>query len=87
MTRAIVRLRIAHFGKWKRNYDEHRASRRKAGLRELWVLRNISNPKEVVVMFQVADLRKARQAFASPALGEAMHKAGVIGKPEVVYLR
>jgi hypothetical protein len=38
-------------------------------------------------MFHLADLRKAKQAFASPALGEAMRKAGVIGKPEVLYLR
>ena len=86
MTHLLVRHSVADFAKWKPVYDAHLAVRQKAGLREKHLLRSIDNPNEVILLFEAEDLKRA-QAFAeSSDLREAMQKAGVVGKPDILFL-
>jgi hypothetical protein len=86
MAHILVRHKVADFARWKPVYDGHLPARQKAGLRELKLLRSIDNPNEVVLLFEADDLKRA-QAFAeSSDLREAMQKAGVIDKPDVLFL-
>jgi len=86
MAHLLVRHTVADYAKWKPVYDGHQAARQKAGLREKNLLRSIDNPNEVVLLFEAEDLKRA-QAFAeSSDLREAMQKAGVVGKPDILFL-
>jgi len=86
MTHLLVRHNVADFTKWKPVYDAHLAARQQAGLRETNLLRSVNNPNEVVLLFEAEDLQKA-QAFAeSSDLLAAMQEAGVVGKPEILFL-
>jgi len=86
MTHLLVRHNVADFAKWKPVYDAHLGARQKAGLREKNLLRSINNPNEVVLLFEAEDLTRAQAFSESPDLREAMQKAGVVGKPEILFL-
>jgi hypothetical protein len=70
MTHVLVRHKVADFAKWKAVYDNHAGARQSAGLKEKHLLRNLDNPNEVVLLFEAADLQKARQFASSSDLRE-----------------
>ena len=83
----LVRHKVADFGKWKLQYDAHQSARTAASLRDRLILRGLDNPNEVVLLFEVGDVAKAR-AFASSAdLKAAMQSAGVVDKPDISFLQ
>jgi len=86
MTHVLVRHNVADFAKWKPVYDAHLAARQKAGLRETNLLRSVDNPNEVVLLFEAEDLKRAQNFAESSDLREAMQKAGVVGKPDILFL-
>ena len=86
MTHVLVRHKVADFARWKPVYDAHLPARQHAGLTEKLLLRNLNNPNEVVLLFEAADLKKAQAFAGSSDLHEAMHKGGVMDKPEILFL-
>jgi uncharacterized protein YeaO (DUF488 family) len=82
----LVRHKVAEFDQWKSAYDANLPSREKAGLKEEHLLRNIDDPSEVLLLYEVEDLQKAREFVDSPDLSAAMEKAGVVDKPDVYHL-
>jgi hypothetical protein len=59
---------------------------KKAGLKEEHLLRNTDDPNETIVLFEAADLQKAKEFAASSDLRETMKAAGVIDKPDIYFL-
>ena len=53
---------------------------------ELYLLRNVDDPNEVIVSFEIEDLQKAREFIASDDLRERMQESGVIDKPDTYFL-
>ena len=86
MTHLLVRHNVADFAKWKPLYDAHLTARQKAGLLEKNLLRSVDNPNEVVLLFEVEDLKRAQAFTESSDLRDAMQKAGVVGKPDILFL-
>jgi hypothetical protein len=86
MTHLFIRHQVADFAKWKPVYDGHLAARQNAGLREKNLLRSINNPNEVVLLFEAEDLTRAQTFTESSELREAMQTAGVVGKPDILFL-
>ena len=86
MNHLLIRHKVSDFAAWKASYDTHAGARASAGLTELHLLRSIDNPNEVVMLFAVADLNKAKAFGASDDLRAAMQKAGVTDKPDVYFL-
>ena len=86
MTHMLIRHKVTDFAKWKPVYDAHLTARKEAGLNEQSLLRSIDNPNEVVLLFEAKDLKRARAFAESSNLREAMQKAGVIDKPEILFL-
>jgi hypothetical protein len=86
MNYLLVRHKVADFSKWKPVYDAHLPARQAAGAKELHLLRNIDDPNETVILFEVEDLQKAREFSASDDLRERMQEAGVIDKPDIYFL-
>ena len=86
MPYVLVRHKVADFSKWKPIYDGHLPARQKAGLKEEHLLRNTDDPNETIILFEAADLQKAKEFAASSDLRETMQKAGVIDKPDIYFL-
>jgi len=86
MTHMLIVHKVADFARWKVAYDAHAPVRQKAGLKEKYLLRNVADPSEVVILFEAEDLKRAQEFGASANLRETMHKAGVVGVPSVSFL-
>jgi heme-degrading monooxygenase HmoA len=87
MSYMMIRHKVRDFDEWKPGYDAHRPAREAAGLREVQLLRNIDDPQEVVVLFEVSDLEKARAFAASEDLKQKMQEVGVTDRPDIYYLQ
>jgi hypothetical protein len=83
----LIRHKVEDFAKWRPAYDSHLPSRQQAGLAEKYLLRNMANPNEVVILFTVDDIDKARDFIGSSGLRQAMQNAGVLGQPDICFLR
>ena len=86
MPHMIIRHKVANFGKWKPEYEDHRSTRQAAGLKDLHLWRNADDPNEVIVLFEASDVAKARDFARSSDLKEKMQAAGVQGAPDIVFL-
>ena len=86
MTYLWVRHKVADFSDWKRVFDSHSAAQQAAGLRVERVLRNMDNPNEVFLFFEVEDLEKARGFISSPDAAEGKQQSGVVDDPDVYFL-
>ena len=82
----LVRHKVRDFSEWKRGYDTHLPKRAEAGLTEKHLLRGANDSNEVVLLFQVKDLNRAKAFSESADLRETMQKFGVLDKPDVYFL-
>lgn len=86
-TYMLVRHQVRDFAEWKRGYDEHLPKRNDAGLKEKYLLHNDQEPNEVVILFEANDLARAKAFAESADLRETMQQVGVLGKPDIYFLR
>jgi hypothetical protein len=82
----LVRHKVKEFHEWKQVFDAHREAQRAAGLRVERVMRNLYEPNEVVLLFEVIDLAKARAFVFSPEVPTAQAESGVVDKPDIYFL-
>ena len=86
MTCLLVRHKVADFDKWKQVCDSHATAQRKSGLRVEKILRNLDDPTEVILWFEVTDLEKARAFVNSPEVPDARPQSGVLDEPDIYFL-
>ena len=78
---------IADYARWKEGFDTHLSARQAGGATaEAWVLHNVDNPHEIIVVLGWRDLHQARTFSQSVSLQVAMKQMGVVGLPEVCFL-
>ena len=82
----LIHHKVKDFKKWKTTYDAHEPTRTAAGLTESRLLRNTKSRNEVFILFEAADVARAKVFCASADLRHAMIKAGVLGKPDLTVL-
>jgi hypothetical protein len=87
MNYLLVHHRVQNFPQWKVLYDEHLPTRQQAGVKEVHLWHGSEDPNDVTLLFETSDPSKAKAFAESDNLREIMAKAGVIGKPDVVYLK
>ncbi len=83
----IVTSKVKDFKVWKAAYDDHINVRKEFGLAEHHVLQGTDDPNEIVIMLKVSDLNRAKAFLADPKVQEVISKSGVVGKPQVHFLR
>lgn len=83
----MIRHKVIDYKTWKKFYDEHLPARKKATLKEEYLFRNTEELNEVIILFQVKDLKKAKAFAESDDLHETMQKAGVMDLPDVYFLK
>jgi hypothetical protein len=86
MPHLFVRHKVADYKVWRVGFDAHLAERQRAGLTDLHVYSTQDDPNDVVMMFTVLDMERAKAYTQSDDLKQSMHQFGVIGKPEAVFL-
>jgi hypothetical protein len=86
MTYMLVRHKVADFSQWKRVFDAHAAAQQESGMKVEKVLRNIDEPNEVFLLFEVTQIAKARAFVTSPEVPQAMQASGVVDNPDIYFL-
>ena len=86
MPTMLIRHKVQDYAKWKPVFDEDGANRKAGGFKEGRLYRNANNPNEIVILLEADSLEKALQFAQSPALREAMQRAGVADQPDVYFL-
>ena len=78
----IVRHSVRDYGAWRPVYDGHEAARTAAGLTNGRVYRSAKDLNDIVILFDMADRRRAEEFGRSDDLREAMQRTGVVGQPD-----
>ena len=87
MTYLLIRHRVADFAQWKAAYDAHASARAAAGLKDTEILRDLHDGNQVVLLFEVSDIQKAKEYSESASLRDAMRDAGVADQPDLYFLQ
>ena len=85
MSHVLIRLTLEDYAKWRAVFDEVAKLRESNGSQGGTLYRSADNPNEVVILWNWPTAG-ARAYFQSDALRQAMQRAGVQGRPEIVYL-
>lgn len=84
--KVIVRHKVRDLGAWKPFFVGDAKRQRDAGFTGWHLTRNKYDMNELVIIFECADLDKAKPMFSDPSLAELMKKAGVLDQPTVFFL-
>ncbi len=83
----IFRHSVRDFSEFKTGYDDHAPIRAAARLTEKHVLQDADDPNMVTLIFEAEDLKHAEEFSSSDDLREVMQKVGVLGKPDIYFLK
>lgn len=86
MQHMLCRQRVTDFGQWKAVFDSHASAQREAGLHIQHVWRNLDDPDDVFMLFEVTDIAKARGFVTAPDVPKAVEESGATGRAEVIFL-
>ncbi|MGD8794666.1 MAG: antibiotic biosynthesis monooxygenase [Anaerolineae bacterium] len=86
MAYMLVRQNVRDYEAWKSVFDSVKDLRKRNGEKSYQILRQGNGSNEVVALFAWDNLDNARKYASSPELKAAMERAGVTGKPEILFL-
>lgn len=73
----VVRGRRANWDEFKRRFAEGQAQRQAMGVRSEQVFRCADDPLDGIVLFEVDDVERGRQAIESPEAQQMRARSGV----------
>ena len=82
----VVKQKITNFERWYAAFKSDAKAQKEAGLQDLVILKDMTDPNLIVCMFKIDNLEKAKAFTCSPNSGEFAELAGVIGKPDILFL-
>lgn len=77
MATSFVRHKVSDYSVWRQVYDSVAEVQREGGVVAAAVYRSVDDPNDVLVMHRFATMEDAHAFMHSPALRDAMGKAGV----------
>jgi heme-degrading monooxygenase HmoA len=86
MAYMFVRHSVQDYEAWKSVFDSVGDLRRQSGEKSYQILRQDNGSNSLVALFEWDNLDNARKYATSPELKAAMERAGVAGKPEILFL-
>jgi hypothetical protein len=69
---------VQDYDAWRPHFDRHEETRKAHGITNPRVYRNANDPNDLVLLFDVADMERAKESGESQDLRSTMEKAGVI---------
>jgi hypothetical protein len=85
LTYVLVRHKVRDYSAWTPVYDTYLPKRLEAGLTEKYLFRGATDTNEVILLFEIKDLSRAKALFESADLRETIQKAGVIDRPDLYF--
>lgn len=85
MTRLFIRHSVRDYDHWRKSYEAFGANRDVMGVTGAAVFRSATDPGDVTLWHDFANLEKAQAFAGSPKLKEAMAGAGVTSAPQVWF--
>jgi hypothetical protein len=86
MPNLLTQHKVRNYEEWRPHFDRHEQTRAAAGISNPRVYRNASDPNDLVLLFDVADVDRAKHFGQSQDLRETMEQAGVVMPPTVRVL-
>lgn len=86
MAYMFVRHSVQDYDTWKSAFESFSDLRRRNGEKSYQILREGNGSGNLIALFEWDNLDNARRYAASPELKEGMQRAGVVGKPEILFL-
>jgi heme-degrading monooxygenase HmoA len=86
MAYMLVQHDVQDYEAWKSVFDSVVDLRKRNGEKSYQILRQENGSTKLVALFEWDSLDNARKYAASPELEEAMQRAGVTGRPEILFL-
>jgi hypothetical protein len=86
MATLFVQHKVRTYAGWRPAFDAHKSSQAGAGLTNGRVYCKAEDPNEVVILFDVSDMAKARAWAGGTDLKAAMQNAGVVGEPVIHFI-
>lgn len=83
----VARHEVKDYRAWRRIYDQFEKTRVQQGIIGHAVNQVLGNPKQVVVYHQARDLNTLRAFGDSAELKQAMERGGVVGAPDIHFVR
>ncbi len=83
---ALLTNTVKDYAKMRTVFDADSNNRKANGMETIVVGREIDKPNNILIGFAISDVQKTKGFFKSPKLKEAMQKAGVISKSDVLFL-
>jgi hypothetical protein len=81
MSTMILRFKVKDYDAWRQFFDAGQSRREAFGLSNGHVFRSVEDENEVVLLFDVTDLTKAKQFPTLPEREAIWEKSGVVGTP------
>lgn len=85
MVRMFVRHKVADYTAWRAVYDSIEQDRAEMGVTGHAVYQSVTDPTDVTVSHDFESQQAAEGFASSPALRDAMGRAGVEGHPEIWF--
>ncbi|MEY4966276.1 MAG: hypothetical protein RL274_1859 [Pseudomonadota bacterium] len=82
----LIHHKVASYATWRPQFDADEARRNTAGLTKPRVMQSADNPNNLVLLFDMADIAKAKVFASADTTKQIMGKAGVQGAPEILFL-
>lgn len=87
MVYLLLRYTVEDYGRWKEGFDSHLAARQAGGAtNEAYVMRNVDNAQEIIILLGWHDLVSVRAFTKSVSLQTVLKQMGVVGLPEITVL-
>lgn len=80
-----IHHRVADYSKWRPAYDAHEETRVAAGVTNGKIYQSKDDPNDIVILFDVVDVSKAKAFSQSQDLKSRLQSAGVLGQPEILF--
>jgi len=82
----LVKQKITDFERWYAIFKSDARAQKEAGLHDLVILKDMTDPKLIVCIFKIDSIEKAKTFTDSPGSGKSAELSGVIGTPEILFL-
>ena len=86
ITYLLVKHKVKDLSKWESGFDQYSSIRKDAGSKGGMLFHTLSDPNEVVIIFEWDNLENARKFNESEELKAKMEEMGVVGDPGVFFL-
>ncbi|HVO72426.1 MAG TPA: antibiotic biosynthesis monooxygenase [Ignavibacteriaceae bacterium] len=87
MVHILVHHKVEDFKKWKPIFDKHSSFRSENGSKGGKIFQSADNPNDLFVLLEWESIESLQKFSQSDSLKEAMKESGVVGMPEVYFIK